>query len=158
MLSKLFFSSSVPPNRGDVLLLRRSGQSGRARSGVLYARVRRDAFEVSVTTEESSSCSSRQGEGKVSGLALPPCCEGNFTLWAMRCHSATPRRSLGPVDNLRRLADVRLIREAPATLTRSARPGAVTLTGDVADTDGGRGFGFLSWRGAPGFSFPASLK
>lgn len=131
------------------------GIQGRAdeQEAASYARLRRDAFEVSVTTEDSSSRGSRQGEGKVSGLALPPCCEGDFTLWAMRCHSGSPRRSLGP----RRELDVRLIREAPATLTRSTRPAAAAqmLTGDVADTDGAAAVGFSrgkSRREAPGIS------
>lgn len=137
--SKLFFSPNTPQTM-EMSFWR--GIQGRAdeQEAASYARLRRDAFEVSVTTEDSSSRGSRQGEGKVSGLALPPCCEGDFTLWAMRCHSASPRRSLGP----RRELDVRLIREAPATLTRSTRPAAAAqmLTGDVADTDGAAAVGF----------------
>lgn len=111
---------------------------------------------------QSSRRGSRQGEGKVSGLALPPRCEGDFTLLAMPCHSATPWRSLGPVDILSRLLDVRLIREAPATLTHSARPAAAAaaLTGDAADNDGGRGLVFSgrSREGTPGISVHVSFR
>lgn len=99
---------------------------------------------------QSSRRGSRQGEGKVSGLALPPRCEGDFTLLAMPCHSATPWRSLGPVDILSRLLDVRLIREAPATLTHS----------DAADNDGGRVLVFSgrSREGTPGISVHVSFR
>lgn len=45
------------------------------------------------------------------------------------------------------------------TLTHSARPAVAALTGDVADTDGGRGLVFTgrTRREAPGISVHVSL-